>query len=419
METIAKLENFFSTLNFNIKNFNEAKKRLNVYLAKDFNVFVDYICPDENAISDMIADLLNPAGSHGQRSAFLKKFLEFINEKLPEKLFVEFDKCTVTREDRARHIGTTKRKIDITLDFGKIGIGIENKPWDRDQKNQVKDYAENLKKKYADKYIIIYLSGDGNPPSSKSIDEQTRKELEDKDKLLVFSYGDDLKNWLENCYKECKAEKMRWFLHDFIDYIETNFSGQGASMSDQEEKDLIAEYCMKEGNFKIAYNIYNSFEEIREKVIAGFLKDLETGLKGKLDNGWNIFQNITDNSNNICEKWGGFYIAKNIWEEKYCIGFQFDKNLESFYAGICKNQENLPSIKKIYETMENNYRPGKFDDTYDWYYYLEHPYDDWKNEEALTKMLSGEAVINFTEMILTIIKISERIIDKHIENLDK
>jgi hypothetical protein len=29
--------------------------------------------------------------------------------------------------------------------------------------------------------------------------------------------------WLKECFKECEAEKVRWFLRDFITWIGKNF----------------------------------------------------------------------------------------------------------------------------------------------------------------------------------------------------
>jgi hypothetical protein len=43
-------------------------------------------------------------------------------------------------------------------------------------------------------------------------------------KLLVLSYREHLQHWLTGCYKECHAEKVRWFLRDFIDFVVRGFA---------------------------------------------------------------------------------------------------------------------------------------------------------------------------------------------------
>jgi hypothetical protein len=132
-------------------------------------------------------------------------------------------KVNLIREDTTAYISRSLRRMDIAIDFNKeFAIVIENKPWAGDQKDQIKDYRENLEKEYNGKYFLLYLSPYGNPPSSWSIDEDLRKSLEDEKKLMTISYF-DIKKWLEICYKECKAEKVRWFLRDFTDYVEEMF----------------------------------------------------------------------------------------------------------------------------------------------------------------------------------------------------
>jgi PD-(D/E)XK nuclease superfamily len=54
----------------------------------------------------------------------------------------------VVREDATRYIIASQRRIDITIDFGNAGIGIENKPWAGEQPDQLRDYAAHLAKKY-------------------------------------------------------------------------------------------------------------------------------------------------------------------------------------------------------------------------------------------------------------------------------
>ena len=75
---------FFAGLAFYDRVWRAAKQKLDVCLASDFNVF-NYIQPNENTISGIIADLLNPRGSHGQGVIFLQKFLELLKDEVPSK----------------------------------------------------------------------------------------------------------------------------------------------------------------------------------------------------------------------------------------------------------------------------------------------------------------------------------------------
>jgi hypothetical protein len=189
---------------------------------------------NENRLSDIIADLLNPNGKHGQGDLFLNEFLRIIGVSRQ----YEAQKVNVRREDLTRYIMNPFRRIDITIDFdfGDFGIGVENKPWAGEQQDQIRNYKEHLEKKYKS-FILVYLFGDGSEP--QSIGEDEREALKQNGRLKVLTYFTHVKNWLESCYKECKAEKVRWFLRDFIDYIEDNFKQslielEGGEKIDQE-----------------------------------------------------------------------------------------------------------------------------------------------------------------------------------------
>jgi len=210
------IERYFYDLSFRLINFNAAKKKMDVYLSSDFNVF-KLINPDENKLSDIISDLLDSSGNHGQGDLFLREFLSVAN--ITKKHNSDYK---VLREDTTTYITHANRRIDITIDIGEWGIGIENKPWAFEQKDQVKDYQEHLDKKYSGDFILVYMTGDGSDPDS--IDEELKNLLLDQKKLIIFPYPGQLIDWLRRCQKECESDKYRWFLKDFIEYIDTNFS---------------------------------------------------------------------------------------------------------------------------------------------------------------------------------------------------
>ena len=96
-------------------------------LAPLFNVF-DFILPDENRLSDIIAFLLDPKerggqgdAFHGQRDTFLKLFLKMVGL---ENRFDYSKPINVHREEPTDEC----RRIDIVLDQQDFfGLGIENK----------------------------------------------------------------------------------------------------------------------------------------------------------------------------------------------------------------------------------------------------------------------------------------------------
>jgi len=211
------LDKYFFDVQFLMKIYDKTKKETDLTLASNFNVF-NYINPNENGLSNIFADLLNPNGNHGQREAFLKEFLNIIKQNKKVALM----NCKIVREDVTHCISNNLRRIDITLYFENgFVVGIENKPWSTEQDNQLQDYQEHLNKKYGVNWCLVYVSGDGSEPIS--IKENLKEQYIETGKLVVLNYEEDVAQWLNNCYKECKAEKVRVFIKDFIAYIEENF----------------------------------------------------------------------------------------------------------------------------------------------------------------------------------------------------
>jgi len=140
-------------------------------LASEFNIFV-FTHPNEPTLSAIIAELLNPNGKHGQGDLFLNEFLSVIGRRQLQGS----PRVKVTCEDRPGSREGTRRPIDITLDFdGTYCIGIENKPWAREQLNQVRDYCSQLADKYHGKnWLLVYISPQGAGPESIEKEEKER-----------------------------------------------------------------------------------------------------------------------------------------------------------------------------------------------------------------------------------------------------
>jgi len=217
--------NFLSEIQFRRELYFKAKNELNKNLAHDYNVF-DFINPDERKLSDIIAFLLDPNGTHGQGINFLYEFLCLIKEKTELLNTVENDDLNnayvyceyLTWGDKADY-----KIIDIFIvlkkEIDEFVIAIENKPFVGEHYLQVNNYIDFLEENYLDKFVFVFLSRSGDDPVS--IIDQTRKDaLKNKGIMVSISYADLIKKWLDRCFKECEAEKIRWFLKDFIQYVD-------------------------------------------------------------------------------------------------------------------------------------------------------------------------------------------------------
>jgi hypothetical protein len=210
--TPEQLERFFTHARNEVNSAEEQNRNL----ASKFNVF-DFITPDENRVSDILAMLLNPREAHGQRDTFLRLLIQ----QLESGLSLEHTMTAwAQREAPTYRISSYKRRIDILVDARDL-LAIENKVKDDSERpEQVKDYLEHLshccKTRHA-KSTLIYLTPGGIYPQSMTR-EVTDQEVA-ANRLRCWSYG-RLRNWLEDCRTECRAQRFRDFLSDMIAYIE-------------------------------------------------------------------------------------------------------------------------------------------------------------------------------------------------------
>lgn len=173
---------------------------------------------DEAVLSNIFAQLLDPSGLHSQGESFLRVFLELtgLTHRCQGSPRVE-------RESRMTHIAREFRKMDILLDFKDNAVAIENKPWAIEQEEQIGAYVAHLRERYGDdRYIVVYLSGSGEPPTS--IDNTEYELLRRTQQLVVVAYNPTLIEWITRCYQVCRAERVRWFLDDVMRYLSTQFA---------------------------------------------------------------------------------------------------------------------------------------------------------------------------------------------------
>lgn len=215
--TRADLLHFSGNLQYRLKLLGQTRQHTDRLLATRFNVF-DYIRANENRLSDVIRDLLDANGTHGQGDLFLREFLEALYGPMPPPW--EFQ--SVLREKTTSSIASHRRRLDVVVDLKSLGIGIENKPWAGEQYAQIEDYVANLERRFAGNYKIIYLSPGNAEPAS--INEQAKERLLKEGKLVLWAYRGRFSKWLRRCHQVCEAEKVRWFLYDFMTYVAQKFA---------------------------------------------------------------------------------------------------------------------------------------------------------------------------------------------------
>lgn len=154
---------------------------------EQFNIFhVSGVNHYETIHSAVIAEFLNPAGSHGQGDTYLKEFLSTIGNN---EFLTAFDTSTASVTPESR---TPDGRLDILITNTKgQAVIIENKIYADDQWEQLKRYNDFALNKYrSGNYAILYLTLWGDEAS-----EQSGKGVD----YTCISYKDTVLKWLERC----------------------------------------------------------------------------------------------------------------------------------------------------------------------------------------------------------------------------
>ena len=148
--------------------------------------------------SALIANLLDPKGSHGCGDAFLRAFFEIalkgtaypFESSTPPQSYTEYYTGPI--------VGDTGGRIDILVKSSHYGLIIENKIYAGDQDKQLTRYDNYGKETFgADGYHLVYLTLYGYDASKESTATKSAEEVG----YLRLSYAEDILRWLEQCVR--------------------------------------------------------------------------------------------------------------------------------------------------------------------------------------------------------------------------
>jgi hypothetical protein len=212
--------------------------------------------------SRLLAELLDPEGSHLLKDFFLK---EFIATLLAEKKDI-FKNLSTFETETANvkieyHLGiidlesNSGGRIDILIRDGQgMHIIIENKIYAGDQKDQLIRY-NSINKKAS----LIYLTPDGRNPNSDAAGHLVK----DKD-FVCLSYASNILRWLQNCLDKLPnmTDSVRWSI---IPYIWTLQTISQQSKYDNMANDIVAEMLASDETIISSFEIVNKFEKFKER----------------------------------------------------------------------------------------------------------------------------------------------------------
>ncbi|MDZ7801179.1 MAG: PD-(D/E)XK nuclease family protein [Trueperaceae bacterium] len=215
------LQAFTHELASKLKLYDELQADLDRQTSRRLNAFA-VLQPNELQLSKVLGDLLDPAGTHGQGDELLLSFLQTVN--CPH-LTIE-GRARIAYEVPTTRIDAYRRSLDLVVDLGRSALAIENKPFATEQPEQLQDYVAYLEARHQQNWCLVYLTPNGEPPSS--LDPAEAHRLRHAGFLLEISYRMDIATWLLRSAALSQSEKACTFLNDLHTYVCATFSTQGA-----------------------------------------------------------------------------------------------------------------------------------------------------------------------------------------------
>lgn len=297
-----------------------------------FNIFrICGVNHYENTHSSILAELLNPQGSHSLKNQFLDAFLETIGKDFALK---DFDTTNATVHTE---YVTDNGRIDILIkDHKKNAIIIENKIYACDQHEQLIRYDSSAKK-YFEHYQIYYLTLFGSEASEQSAGDVI---------YHTISYAETIIQWLDKCIAfAVRLPLVRETLIQYSNHIK-QLTNQDMSKKNQEE---ITSLLAKFHDLKAIQSIYFNYHKIFDQIAKDYFnpKMEEYAQKKELE-----YSYENSDKDHI-----SFYLSNPNWKEINCISFEFEKG-KGYYYGIFNGNENQLSDenrKKLREELQKRF----------------------------------------------------------------
>ena len=407
----------------------------------------DLFNTSENYSSVVLAFLLDPKGSHGQSTLFLKLFLERFVPQFPRMALAE---AVLERE----HMTRAGRRLDLLVILGQCRIGIENKfKGAQDQDGQVNDYLSYLEDLCQESLLIYLAPRAGHPPSENSVTRQNgnlppqlvlagwvpagEEEVADPSSPNPCGKGieampyrtplPDVVSWLDACALHCPAANVRWFIEQFRKHVIGTVTG--SYEEDSMEEDLVVLGMIKNSpvSLEAALRIGSALPQLKKTIWQEFLiclKDKLVELANNLNTGtikdYQVMSNyMGDWWDTPEEKWHVIMLRRPCWPtatgvaissersncEEIIIGFlsptsdmwQKDKDSEKYYGKIgigFYSNELLETISR--QLKENMPRRDSIRSSPWWPCYFPmadwegRPLKNWNTEEGLLLLFKGK-----------------------------
>jgi hypothetical protein len=324
-----------------------------------FNIFrVCGVNHYENTHSAIIAEFLNPYGTHGLKTKLLECFIEALGEYFTIQDF-NYEKSQI----RIEH-STEEGRIDILIeDNHNKAIIIENKIYANDQPEQLIRY-NRYAQIYKSGYQILYLTLWGDYASNQSGEGVT---------YLPISYKENIINWLEKCVAiASRYPIVRETIIQYINHLK-QLTNQDMYTKNKEE---ITEILSKIENLRAAQTISQNYT-------ATFDFLIEKHFNSKIED-FAKQQGLEYHYEKSEDSYVRFHLTNPNWEEKCWIGFTYESN--RFFYGLCNNFNNYrlsdENRKILHKRLKDlGVSPSKESNWWPFYSYFPNlTLDNWEND---------------------------------------
>jgi hypothetical protein len=212
----ARMENFqadFDRLRAGMSDLLEKVAQEHRRTASTFNIFHLLRVADSEVYthSALLADLLNPRGSHAQGTLFLEHFFSVCADGFPglpvPHVPLHPNEWTVQTE-KVTPLGN----LDMVLSSSRLGFlyAIENKIWAQEQPEQLARYSRWLQQQKAEfpHQALVYLTPDGRESWTHSGETYFR-----------LSYSEHIALWLGKALIQVEPPRLRETLAQYIDVL--------------------------------------------------------------------------------------------------------------------------------------------------------------------------------------------------------
>jgi hypothetical protein len=307
-----------------------------------FNVFsVCGVNHYENTHSAIIAELLNPNGSHGLKEKLLEAFIETLGDQFTLR---DFEPTSASVHTEA---GTTDGRMDILIkDRQNRAIIIENKVYANDQWEQLKRYDKFARDNYR-QYQILYLTLSGHEADEQSGGGVVYEQI---------SYHDTLIKWLERCVTI--AARYPGVRETLIQYINHLKQLTNQDMSTKNEQEIAEVLAASVENLQAAKSISQNFDATFD-----ILAENHFNWRMKIFAEKHGLEYIYRNSG---EEYIHFELKKSTWPN-YWIAFTWEKSCGPYFGITNYGMAQIP-IEKIEQLREQMMKSegGQFKSNNSW-----------------------------------------------------